>query len=159
MHINKLAILLAAAASPTASSAIRKQTNSQASSCYASTSLEQHSSLAANPNLRRGNMRELGKAEAIVIDYEAGSGELARDEVVKAVKEVIAGNKTTFQLNMMIKDTLQVLLLQQDGMTVSTENLDSEFTLVKLLSRIALMSSTKSSVPQVTVVTFALSRK
>ncbi len=139
MHINKLAILLAAAASPTAYSMIRKQTNSQASSCYASTSLlsspertEQHSSLAlaANPNLRRGNMRELGNNEATVIDYEAGGGELTRDEVVNAVKEVIAGNKTTFQLNMMINDTLQVLLLQQDGMTVSTENLDSEFTLV-----------------------------
>jgi hypothetical protein len=143
MHINKLAILLAAAASPTAHSGLicpgkcPHQTR-----CYSSsTSLLElashekrelgHSSSppppAANPGLRRGDMRNL---RATVINYEAESRTLARDEVVKAVEDVITGDKTDFQLNVMMGDTLKVLRLQNHGMTVSHQNLKEKFTLV-----------------------------
>ena len=141
MHTSKLAILLVAAVvTPTAFSCRYPDNlcNPPGSiSCYASTSLlaslkktGHHSSPAANPGLRHGDMRGLGKVEATVIDYEAGSWELARDEVVNAVEEAIVGAETAFQLNVMMGDTLRVLLIQEDGMTISTEDFDSEFTLV-----------------------------
>ena len=145
MHINKLAILLVAAVTPKAFSCEEYYdpddpdcTNiyHPGSNCYASTSLlpslnktGHHSTQAANSGLRHGGMRKLERAEATVINYKAGSGELARDEVVNAVEEAIVGAETHFQLNVMFNDTLQVLLIQEDGMTVSTENLDKEFTL------------------------------
>ena len=142
MHLHKLAILVVVAITPTAYGD-ECDTDSNgfclppSTSCYASASFlasqgkaRHHSSPAiANPGLRHGNMRELRKTEATVIDYKEGSWTLPRDEVVSAVKEVIDGAGTTFQLNAMFNDTLQVLLLQQDGMLVSTEDLDGEFTL------------------------------
>ena len=136
MYLHKLAILLLAAATPTALAG-RDPWEENSISCYASSSLlasqektGHHPSPAANPGLRHGNMRVLVETEATVIDYEAGSWELARDEVVNAVQEVIVGAETAFQLNVMMGDTLGVLLIEEDGMSVSTEDLDGEFTLV-----------------------------
>ena len=59
--------------------------------CYAEVGLVHHSPPAAYPKLLRGNMRQLVKAEATVIHYEAGTMTLARDDVVNAVQEVIDG--------------------------------------------------------------------
>ena len=110
--------------------------------CYASTSLlmpsqqgkvkpVHHSSPAANPSL----LRKLGKTETTVIDYKEGSWTLLRDEVVNAVQEVIDGAQPHFQLNLMMGDTLQVFLIEQDDMIVSTNDLDGEFTLVNAFFR------------------------
>ena len=142
MRINKLAFLVVSSATPLALSeserAMRRpkrRASNAKISCYASTSLLSsqgeagyHPSPAASPGLRHGGMRQLSEAE--VISYNEGSWELKRDEVVKAVKDVIAGDETNFQLNEMMGETLQVLLIEEDGMTISTEDLDGEFTLV-----------------------------
>jgi len=90
----------------------------------------------SNPGLRRGDgdddMRKLSTKEATVLHYTDGSLKLSREAVVEAVKEVIDGVETNFQLNMITPGedaTLQVLLLNYDSMTVSTQEFDKEFTI------------------------------
>lgn len=89
------------------------------------------SSPASNPSLRHGEMRKLSTKEATVIHYTEDSWKLSREEVVEAVKQAMNGDQTNFQLNEVSPSngSLQVSLITQDGMTISTEDLDEAFTI------------------------------
>jgi hypothetical protein len=166
MHINKLAILVAAAIRGEVTAGcdpdgfypcgfpndeLPKPRYGRGPRCYASSmaassgfsmtkrqsqmEMEYSSSSPASHNsLRRGDgdMRKLEAKEATIIDYTQQSWKLSRDEVVEAVEQVINGAETNFQLNEIEADedaTLRVLLITEDGMTISTEDLDEAFTI------------------------------
>ena len=94
---------------------------------YSSFSPASHTSLRGD-----GDMRKLATKEATVIHYTEDSWKLSREEVANAVKQVLNGDQTNFQLNEILSDedsTFQVFLITEDSMTISTQNLDEAFTI------------------------------
>jgi hypothetical protein len=94
------------------------------------------SSPASHNSLRRGDgdMRKLATeaSEATVIHYKENSWTLSRDEVVEAVEQVMNGAETHFQLNEIASGedaSLEVFLITEDGMNISTEDLDEAFAI------------------------------
>jgi hypothetical protein len=106
-------------------------------SCYDTTMMKDSSSPASHTSLRRGDgdMRKLATEakQATIIDYTEDSWTLSRDEVVEAVKQVLSGAETNFQLNEILSGedatALQVFLITEDSMTISTQDLDKAFTI------------------------------
>jgi hypothetical protein len=152
MHINKLAILVAAATAGAVHGGPSNFPTVAKGLCYTSASFSSmavsssssmtkqsqremkysSSSPASHTSLRRGDgdMRKLATEakKATIIDYTEDSWTLSRDKVVEAVKQVLSGAETNFQLNEIASGedatALQVKLLTDDSMTISTQDLD-----------------------------------
>ena len=149
MHINKLAILVAATTAgavqgsgdysniigrpgylsclPPAPAPASMTKQSQREIIYSSSS-----SPASHNSLRGdGDTRKLATKKATVIHYTEDSWKLSREEVANAVKQVHNGDQTNFQLNEIAygEDAMQVFRITEDSMTISTEDFDEAFTI------------------------------
>jgi hypothetical protein len=96
---------------------------------YSSSPPASHNSLRGDGDMRKPATEA---KEATVIRYTEDSWKLSRDEVANAVKQVLSGDQTNFQLNDILSGedaTLQVFLITDDGMNISTQDLDKEFTI------------------------------
>ena len=153
MHINKLAILVAATTAgavqgsgsydlpglpgrpgylsclPPAPAPASMTKQSQREIIYSSSLPASHNSLRGD-----GDTRKLATEakEATVIHYTEDSWKLSREEVANAVKQVLNGDQTNFQLNEILSGedaTLQVFRITEDSMTISTEDFDEAFTI------------------------------
>ncbi len=150
MRINKLAILVTAATAgavqgghPMAQSTARCYASASSMAVSSSSSMtkrqsqremEHSSSPPGSHNSLRGDgdMRKLATKEATIIDYKEDSWKLSREEVVEAVEQVINGAETHFQLNVVASShasPLQVKLLTEDSMNISTQDLNEAFTI------------------------------